>query len=252
MTDNQQRDRDRDIEGRSSFVRSLMEAQASLEAARRGGGGAAAGPGGAQVGVGAAGAALEVLAHMDSAASEGGSTSVLLNRVDEFWGPGGSEGGGNTGLNSAAATIGSGGGIRGYSDEEQVREPRRTPHTRPPPPKPRRGRPPPPPGPIEPPMPLPRKGAASIDDKYTAAWRAVPDLCTGEVVALRGQENSAGNTNDGLNLPSSVLIERAVGVGDDEHLVRCRNCTRGLRVHKMASMVRCQVCNSVSPATSLR
>ena len=253
MTDNQQRDRDRDIEGRSSFVRSLMEAQASLEAARRGGGGAAAGPGGAHVGVGAAGAALEVLAHMDSAASEGGSTSVLLNRVDEYWGPGGSEGGSNTGLNTAAATIGSGGGIgEGYSDEEQVREPRRTPHTRPPPPKPRRGRPPPPPGPIEPPMPLPRKGAASIDDKYTAAWRAVPDLCTGEVVALRGQENSAGNTNDGLNLPSSVLIERAVGVGDDEHLVRCRNCTRGLRVHKMASMVRCQVCNSVSPATSLR
>ena len=101
-------------------------------------------------------------------------------------------------------------------------------------------------------MPPPRKGAASIDDEYTAAWRAVPDLCTGEVVTLRGQENSAGNASDGLNLPSSVLLERAVGVGDDEHLVRCRNCTRGLRVHKMASMVRCQVCSSVSPATSLR
>ena len=146
MTDQQQRDRDaRDIEGRSSFVRSLMEAQASLEAARRGGGGAAAGPGGAHVGVGAAGAALEVLAHMDSAASEGESTSVLLNRVDEFWGPGGREGGSNIGPSSAAAAIGSSGDIgQGYLDEEQVREPQRTPpHTRPPPPKPRRGRPPP-------------------------------------------------------------------------------------------------------------
>ena len=139
------------------------------------------------------------------------------------------------------------------------RIPRRTPPTRPPPPKPRRGRPPPPPGPIEPPMPLPRKGTASIDDKYTAAWRAVPDLCTGQVVKLRSsrQENSDGNApnmdkNGGLDLPASVLVERAMDVGDDENLVRCLNCTRGLRVHKMASLVRCTVCASVSPATSLR
>ena len=138
------------------------------------------------------------------------------------------------------------------------RIPRRTPHTRPPPPKPRRGRPPPPPGPIEPPMPLPRKGTASIDDKYTAAWRAVPDLCTGQVVKLRSsrQENSDGNApvdkNDDLDLPASVLVDRAMDVGDDEHLVRCLNCTRGLRVHKMASLVRCSLCASVSPATSLR
>ena len=146
-----------------------------------------------------------------------------------------------------------------FNDSAGVgRIPRRTPPTRPPPPKPRRGRPPPPPGPIEPPMPLPRKGTASIDDKYTAAWRAVPDLCTGQVVKLRSsrQDNSNGNApldrNGGLDLPASVLVDRAMDVGDDEHLVRCLNCTRGLRVHKMASLVRCSVCASVSPATSLR
>mmetsp|Transcript_32361 Transcript_32361/g.71466 ORF Transcript_32361/g.71466 Transcript_32361/m.71466 type:complete len:448 (-) Transcript_32361:83-1426(-) len=173
-----------------------------------------------------------------------------------------------TGYDPASASSDAGGGVAGAeadaADDEndggggRIRP--RTARERPPPPKPKRGRPPPPPHPIEPPMPAaPRMALANINDKYTAEWRNVPDLCTGEVVELSGDGSSSDGGGDaaaaaaaaGGGLPASVLLERAI-LGDDEHLVRCLACSRGLRVHKMASLVRCAVCAGVSPATSLR
>ena len=116
------------------------------------------------------------------------AASAASSAADQDAGGGGVAGGVDAAAAAAADDENDGGG--------RIRP--RTARERPPPPKPRRGRPPPPPHPIEPPMPAaPRIALANINDKYTAEWRNVPDLCTGEVVELSEDSTDSGGGDTG-------------------------------------------------------
>lgn len=115
---------------------------------------------------------------------------------------------------------------------------------RPPGPKPREGRPLPGPRPREPPLPPPRINRSILGP--IPPGERVPELCSGTLVGPEGGGDKL------VQLLRGGVDGEETAVADDEHVVRCLHCKSGLKVKKMASLVRCYVCETVSPATSFR